>query len=56
MKEEQLHARPFQGGNNNRKMTLCRYIQKKKVQSIPIYEKDEFGRNKKLLGYKYINH
>lgn len=57
MKSEILNKFPYQGGmSNNRKMTLDRLRQKSKIRSIPIFEKDEFGRKIQVLGYKYIQH
>ena len=50
-----LHSAPF-SGTNNRKWTLGRMKLMQKVQSIPMFEKDEFGRKTKFLGYKYIHH
>jgi hypothetical protein len=55
MSNEKLHSTPYRG-TNNRKWTLSRLKSMSKVQSIPVYEKDEFGRNIKFLGYKYIHH
>lgn len=55
MKQTKLHSAPYSGANN-RKWTLGRVKLMSKVQSIPIYEKDTYGNNKKLLGYKYIYH
>jgi hypothetical protein len=50
-----LHSAPY-SGTNNRKKTLGRLKAMEKVQSIPIFEKDEFNRNIKFLGFKYIYH
>jgi hypothetical protein len=57
MNQEILYQRPFQGNmGNNRRMTLCRRKQAIKIQSVPVYEKDGFGRVIKILGYKHIQH
>lgn len=55
MAEVKLHSAPY-SGTNNRKWTLGRMKLMSKVQSIPMFEKDEHGRNVNFLGYKYINH
>jgi hypothetical protein len=55
MAEVKLHSAPY-SGTNNRKWTLGRMKLMHKVQSIPMFEKDEHGRNIKFLGYKYIKH
>lgn len=50
-----LHSLPFKG-TNNRKQTRGRIKLNEKIQSIPIYKKDEFGQILELIGYKYIQH
>lgn len=52
---QKLHSAPY-GGTNNRKWTLGRMKLMSKVQSIPIWEKDEYGRKIKFLGFKYVEH
>lgn len=52
-KGEPLYPHPY-NGTNNRKKTLGRLKADAKIQSIPCYEKDEFGRPTKLLGYRYV--
>jgi len=54
-KREQLNSAPY-SGTNNRKMTLGRMKLMDKVQSVPVFEKDKYGRNVKLLGFRYIYH
>lgn len=53
--QQKLHSAPY-SGTNNRKQTLGRMKLMSKVQSVPVWEKDEFGRKKKFLGFKYIEH
>lgn len=53
--QQKLHSAPY-SGTNNRKWTLGRWKLMSKVQSIPVWEKDELGRKKKFLGFKYIEH
>lgn len=56
MKEEiKLHALPYKG-TNNRKKTKGRLKVDALTQSIPVYEKDNMGRNVKLLGYNHVYH
>jgi hypothetical protein len=59
MKEEKLHAHPY-NGTNNRKKTKGRIISDKQIQSIPIYDRKlpEYVNGemkpRKLLGYRYV--
>lgn len=51
-----MFANPYNGTNNRKKTRARIKADQSHTQSVPIFEKDEFGRPIKLLGYRYIKH